>query len=269
MLRQIRLGTIDLQVCDEGAGPPLLLLHGFPLDHTMWRAQLDGLRDVARVLAVDLRGFGGSGGELGQVLAMETMADDCAALLDALEISTPIGLCGLSMGGYVAWQFWARHPERLSRLVLCDTRAAADSPETARGRLQMAERALREGTSFLVETMSERLFAPTTVQEQPHVVAATREVMSRTPPATVAAALRGMAQRPAMVSRLGEIRVPALVVCGEADVISPASEMRELAQAMPHARFVAIPRAGHMAPLEQPAAVNAAIGEFLRTTSGR
>lgn len=264
MLRRVEVRGVELQVWDAGAGPPVLLVHGFPLDHGMWRAQIDVLRRDHRVLAVDLRGFGGSGGATdAQPLTMETLADDCAALLDTLQLHEPITLCGLSMGGYVAWQFWARHAARLSRLILCDTRAAADSPETARGRLQMAERALREGTQFLVDAMAERLVSRDTREQQPELITALRRMMSDARGATVAAALRGMAQRPDMTARLSEVQTPTLVICGESDVISPASEMQAMAEAMPRARFVEVPRAGHMAPLEQPTVVNQAILDFL------
>lgn len=263
MFRRVNVGGNELQVRDEGTGRPVLLVHGFPLDHTMWRAQIETLRGACRVLAVDLRGFGGSGGDQADVVTMAEYADDCASLLDELEIREPVVFCGLSMGGYIAWQFWARHASRLGALILCDTRAAADSPETARGRLQMAERTLREGTTFLVETMAEKLFDRRTRQEQPAQIDAVRDVMTRTSPRAIAAALRGMARRDDMTPRLGEIQVPTLVVCGEADVITPASEMRAMATAIRGAKYVEIPRAGHMSPLEQPAAVNPVILDFL------
>jgi len=233
----------------------------------MWQAQIEALRGTCRVLAVDLRGFGGSGGDHAEVLTMAAYADDCAGLLEALEIREPVVFCGLSMGGYVAWPFWTRHAARLGKLILCDTRAAADSTETARGRLQMAERVLRDGTSALVESMAEKLFAPETRQKQPHQVDAVRAVMNRASPPAVAAALRGMAERDNMTPRLGEVQVPTLVICGAADLITPASEMREMAAAIQGATYVEIPHAGHMSPLEQPAAVNQAILDFLSRSS--
>jgi pimeloyl-ACP methyl ester carboxylesterase len=194
---------------------------------------------------------------------MERFADDLAALLDVLAIREPIVLCGLSMGGYIAWQFWKRHATRLAALVVCDTRAAADTPETARGRLGTAEQVLSQGPQGLVDTMLKKMFAEETVRTQPAIVAATRQVMLGTSPAGIAAALLGMAARPDMTSELARINVSTLVVCGEHDVISPSAEMRGIANAMPNAQFVEIPRSGHLTPLEKPKSVNSELQKLL------
>lgn len=265
MERLVSLERGAVRVVDEGAGAPILLVHGFPLDHTMWRAQIAALRTTHRVLAIDLRGFGipALNAEVGEVVTMEQFADDCAEALDALDVREPVVFGGLSMGGYVAWQFWARHAARLAGLILCDTRAAADTADAARGRRDMADRVLREGPQFLVELMAERLFARATRANRPECVTELRRVMGATAPRSIAAALRGMAERLDMTKRLGEIQIPTLVVCGESDVISTATEMRGISQAIPGARYVEVPDAGHMAPLEQPEFVNQAIAEFL------
>lgn len=261
-MQRINAGSIQMNVVERGSGMPLLLAHGFPLDHSMWQGQIDGLADVCRVIAPDLRGFGASDIVPG-VATMEQMADDLAALLDALKIQQPVVFCGLSMGGYVAWQFALRHSRRLAKFILCDTRAIADTPEAAAGRLKTAERVLKEGPAVVAEGMLPKLFAPQAQSAQPHIVEATKQVILRTKPEGIAAALHGLAQRPDVTSRLSEISVPTLVVCGEHDAISPVAEMRGFAGQMPNARFVEIAGAGHMAPLESPGAVNAAIKEFL------
>lgn len=260
MLKQIDVAGESFRVFVAGAGKPVVLVHGFPLDHSMWSAQLGPLAERYQVIAPDLRGFGGSVVTPG-VTTMEQMADDIAGILAALKITEPVAFCGLSMGGYVAWRFWERHRNRLARLILCDTRADADSPTAAANRLTTAEKVLSEGTAFLVEAMAPRLFA-VDHQTTPYA-AAVRQVMAAAPPEGVAAALRGMAQRPNVTSWLGQIDVPTLVLCGEHDVISPAKEMRAFAEAIPAARFCLIQNAGHMAPGEQPEAVNQVIGEFL------
>jgi len=151
----------------------------------------------------------------------------------------------------------------LRGLVLCDTRAAADSPEAAAARGVMADRVLAEGPQPLVETMLPRLFCETTRQQRPEVVEGLRRVMMANSPHGIAAAALGMAQRPDMTAALAEIRCPTLVVVGQDDAISTPAEMRGIAQAIPGAKFVEIPAAGHMSPIENPAAVNAAIIEFL------
>ena len=178
---RFRLG-VDLWCEDRGSGLPLLLVHGFPLDHTMWAGQLAlaaaapallvGERfqsagppparrflpslPAIRMIAPDLRGFGRSPAR-GETVAMHEFADDLAALLDALGVEGPVVYCGLSMGGYIGWQFWRRHRERLRGLIQCDTRAQADTPEAAAARREMADRVVREGPAPLVEMMLPKL----------------------------------------------------------------------------------------------------------------
>ena len=178
-MKTIELPDATLHVADVGTGPPLLLVHGFPLDHSMWRHQLETLRSSNRIIAPDLRGFGASSGAT-ETISMEQLADDLAALLDGLKIIEPITFCGLSMGGYVAWQFWRRHPNRLARLILSDTRAIGDTEEVARGRLDMAERVLAEGSSIIAEAMLPKLFSDRTAHEQIDTIESTRQVMEST-----------------------------------------------------------------------------------------
>ena len=252
-----------LHVVEAGQGSPLLLVHGFPLDHSMWRGQIDELSRQFRVIAPDLRGFGKSTAPDADIITMEQFADDLARLLDELRVTEPITFCGLSMGGYIAWQFWKRHADRLAALILCDTRAAADAEEMARGRRLAASRVVEEGLAEFANGMIPKLFAESTIADNPALVEATLDVMVAAPPRAVAAALRGMAERADMSAELSKINVPALVVCGEHDPISPSDEMRAIAADMPHAQFVEVADAGHMAPLEQPDRVNNAIRGFL------
>ena len=260
---QIHLNDIRVHVEDQGHGPPLVLVHGFPLDHTMWLGQIHGLADEFRVIAPDLRGFGRSDVTDGLV-TMEQFADDLAGMLDAMGIDQPVTLCGLSMGGYVGWQFWQRHADRLRALIQCDTRAVADPPDVAQARRENAERVLVEGTGFLVEGMMDKLFAPRSRTDLRDVVEATRRVMLESSPAGVVAALLGMAARLDSTHILTELDLPTLVVCGRHDVISTVEEMRTIAAAMPRAQFVEIEDAGHMSPLEAPSPFNDAVRAFQR-----
>ena len=269
-MRRVTAGQLEMNVRQEGQGPPLFFVHGFPLDHTMWQGQIEYFAREWRVVAPDLRGFGGSEATAGEA-GMDQMADDLAALADRLGIAEPITLCGLSMGGYVAWQFWRRHRQRLARLVVADTRSVGDTAEVARGRLMMAQRVETEGKSALVEVaemMLPKLFCEATWRERPELVEQTREVILATPPAGMAAAQRGMAARPDVGDWLAEMALPVLVVAGAEDAISPPEEMRGIAESLPSARFHVVPSAGHMAPLEQPADFNAALESFLHETSG-
>ena len=283
-MKSLAVNGTEICYVDRGTGLPLLLIHGFPLDHTMWTELIDALAGpnrestvgqaplsatAIRVLAPDLRGFGRSplGTTENAKVTMEQFADDLAAWLDALAIREPVVLCGLSMGGYIAFQFWRKFAARLRGLILCDTRAVADTPEGAAGRRSMAERVLREGPAPLMETMLPRLLADTAPRQRPDLVERLRSMMAAANPQGIAAAALGMAERPDMTAALGQLRCPTLVIVGQHDVISPPAEMRGLATAIRGAKFAEILAAGHMSPMENPAAVSGAIHEFLAGVS--
>lgn len=262
MAQMVSLSDVELMVECAGSGDPILFVHGFPLNHSMWRSQIEEFSRTHTVIAPDLRGFGQSEDSAGAV-SMEQFADDLAELLDQLGIEGPVTFCGLSMGGYIAWQFWKRHRTRVGKLILCDTRAVADSEEARQTRLKGAERVLNEGQQFVAESMIPKMFAPITQEKDPGKLDATRRTIMMNSPMGIAAAQKGMAARPDVTSWLSEIDVPALLIVGEKDEISPPEEMQAIADAMPQAKLVVIPEAGHMAPLEQPQAVNDAIRQFL------
>jgi pimeloyl-ACP methyl ester carboxylesterase len=191
---------------------------------------------------------------------MGRFASDLRALLDLLGEKRPAVIVGLSMGGYVALEFYRRYPRRVRALVLADTRATRDSPDAARAREESAREVLRDGSRALAGAMAERLFAPTTpaaLREE------WREIMAATPPAGAAAALRAMAVRPDSRRLLQRMRVPVLAVVGAEDVITPASDARAIAEAAPDARLRVISGAGHMSPAERPDEFAAVLREFL------
>ncbi|MCE9546999.1 MAG: alpha/beta hydrolase, partial [Planctomycetia bacterium] len=258
----IDINGARLNAADEGTGVPLLLVHGFPLDHTMWNAQVAAFAAHYRVIAPDLRGFGKSTGTA-DVLSMEQHADDLGDLLDVLGIQEPVHFCALSMGGYVAWQFWRRHATRLRSLILCDTKAAGDTPEGAKGRLAMADQVLREGAKVAAAAMLPKLLAADAPTRRPDLVEQVRQMILGNSPQTIAAAQRGMAQRPDVRAWLGDIRLPVQLIVGEQDVITPPAEMRGVAEAISGSNLAEIPGVGHMSPLEAPDAVNEVLGEFL------
>jgi 3-oxoadipate enol-lactonase len=258
----IQVGDIKLNVQDEGSGPVVLLVHGFPLDHLMWAEQVQDLARDHRVIAPDLRGFGKSSVTEGTV-TMEAFADDLARLLDTLGIREKIILCGLSMGGYVSLAFWSKYADRLRAMVLADTRPAADLPEAAGQRLLLAEKVLKDGIGPVQEAMLAMLTGPTTKDSRPAVVKELERMFAENPPKGVVAALRGMACRKDWTPRLGEIHVPTLAIVGKDDAITPPADMKKMADAIPGARFVEIPDAGHMAPMEDPQAFNAALRKNL------
>ncbi|MEM7315577.1 MAG: alpha/beta fold hydrolase, partial [Planctomycetota bacterium] len=223
---------------------------------------LDALCTQVRVIAPDLPGFGSSHAVEGTV-TMSEFADGLVGLLDAMSISEPVHYCGLSMGGYIGWEFWRRHSIRLKSLIQADTRAVADTEQVARARQMMAGMVVVNGAESVANTMLEKLFAPETHQRLPEVVEATRSVMAGTDPQAIAAAQRGMSERSDFSDLISQIDVPSLLICGEFDVISPPDEMKSIADGMPNASFVAIEQAGHLPPLENPPSFNDAVLSFL------
>jgi pimeloyl-ACP methyl ester carboxylesterase len=248
---------------DDGPGPVVVLLHGFPLDRTIWSAQLTSIGSIYRVIAPDLRGFGRTAApETGYT--MDTMAGDVVELLDALQINEPIVLGGLSMGGYIALALIARHPERVRALMLMDTRASADTPEAAHNREILAKEVeASHSTKPVIEAMFPKFFSETTRLNRSELIPPVQASMARASARAVAGALRGMATRRDWTSELARINVPTLVLGGADDVITPPDEMRKLAEGLPHAQHVVIPDAGHLAPLESSGAANKAILAFL------
>ena len=266
-LHRARVGDITMASVDEGVGVPLVLVHGFPLDHSMWDHQVEHLAGEVRVIAPDLRGYGES--ELGDVdpvngVSMEQYADDLNALLDGLGVTEPIVLAGFSMGGYVLWQFLNLHAHRVRAVILCDTRAGADDDAARATRLKMADHINEWGAEKVAEMMTPKLFAKRTIDERPEIVAETVRVITSANPAAIAAAQRGMAARPDSTGLLSQIIAPTQVIVGEEDAISTHAEMEFIAGQIPGACFQSISDAGHMAPVEQPEAVTDCLRHFLR-----
>ncbi|REJ36109.1 MAG: alpha/beta hydrolase [Bacillota bacterium] len=256
---------VRLAYDDVGQGPPVVLVHAFPLNKAMWRRQVAAVAEAGwRAVAVDLRGFGGS--EAGnEPFTMDLCADDVAALLDHLGIQEPVVLAGLSMGGYVAFACVRRHPHRLRALVLADTRAEPDTEEGRASRYDQARRVEQEGVGVVVEAMLPRLVGETTRARRPEVVAEVREIMAAARPEGVAAALRGLAERPDSRPVLAKIDVPTLIVVGEEDVITPPALAEAMHAGIKGSRLAVIPGAGHLPNLETPDAFNGALIGFLET----
>lgn len=245
---------------DEG-DEPVVLLHGFPFNRSMWGAQVEALSETHRVITPDLRGHGES--ETGAGAAtMEEAAQDIAALLDELNIKRA-SVAGLSMGGYVALAFYRMFPERVRALVLADTRAQADTEEARRTREETAARALEEGMSTIADSMLPKLLAPATHERKPEVVARVREMILKTKPEGAAAALRGMAVRRDQTEFLPEIKVPVLILVGSEDAITPPADSRAMHGRIEGSRLEIIEGAGHVSNLERPEEFNRALVSFL------
>jgi pimeloyl-ACP methyl ester carboxylesterase len=252
--------TVRLHYEEQGAGQPVLLLHGYPLDHTIWRAQMAALSDSFRVVAPDLRGHGQSPAPAGEY-AMETLAADVAALLDRLGIAQAVWV-GHSMGGYVALAALRTMPERVAGVVLCASHPFADPPDKAQARRDNARRALAEGTAAVVGGMLASLFRPDTNLESipAHRV---RTIMLGTPAQGVAGVLLGMAARRDAVDLLRAPAPPKAIIAGRNDQIIRLTDLQALTAQLPHLSLRVLDDAGHLPMIEQPDATTAALRDLL------
>jgi pimeloyl-ACP methyl ester carboxylesterase len=246
---------------ERGSGPVTMFVHGFPLDRRMWIEQLSGLAKLRRCVAVDLRGNGLSTiSDEEPVFSMDMFADDLAATMDELG-ADHADIVGLSMGGYVAFAFWRRHRERVRSLILCDTKAEEDSDEGKAGREKTARLVREQGIEQLWEGLGPKLLA---TNPKPQDVERLKELFLAQPPAVIAADALAMRDRPDSTGDLPGIDVPVLWIHGEEDQLMPIDDARATVSKIPGATFAAIPHGGHMAPMENAAAANDAIGAFLK-----
>jgi len=251
--------TID--VLTEGSGDPIVLIHGFPLTREVWDAQAAQLAQRSRVIRPDLRGMGASSVPEGPYL-METLAGDVAAVLDALGMERA-SIVGHSMGGYVAMAFCRMYAERVTRLALVCSRLAADSPEVAKDREDLADRAEREDrVDAIVDAYLPRLFAQLTLVNRSPIVDAARAMARKNSAKGAAAMLRGMAQRVEAYDIAEDLKMPVLVVAGAADQIVSLNEAEKMRRAFPSARLRVLGRSGHVPMLEEPEALADLLRDF-------
>lgn len=245
-----------------GDGPPVLLLHAFPLNSGQWDHQVEALKDRYRFIIPDLKGFGGSDApEDASAYTMDSFADETKAVLDQLGISK-VTIVGLSMGGYIAFAFWRKYRDGVNAFVLADTKAEADPPQGKEKRSNQQEQVRSEGTAGLIEALGGALISESTRNSKPDVVDRLRKLMDN-PPAGFIGALEAMKNRPDSTGDLASIDVPTLVIVGEADGITPPEAARGLHEGIGGSRLVVIPEVGHLSNLENPGAFTGALGEFL------
>ncbi|HVF22418.1 MAG TPA: alpha/beta fold hydrolase, partial [Pyrinomonadaceae bacterium] len=215
----INVGDIQLAYTDTGVGLPVVLLHGYPFNRSMWNEQVSALSNSFRVITPDLRGLGESEATSGPV-TMDRMAQDVAMLLDHLEIPRAV-IGGLSMGGYVALAFYKLFPSRVRALILADTRAQADTPEGIEGRQRMIQLVREKGPAAAADEMLPRLIGDSTRASRPEVEQAIRTLILSNSTETIAGALMALMTRPDATPLLPTIHCPALVLVGDEDVITP------------------------------------------------
>jgi len=248
---------------DQGprSGLPVVLIHGYPFDHSMWEPQVHALKDRYRVVTYDVRGLGRSPAG-GAPPSMEGLVDDLLILLDLLGIPAAV-LCGLSMGGYIALRAAERAPRRILGLVLADTRSEADTEQGRQGRLANIRQIEEEGLARVAEESLKKVFAPGTLARNAPCVDLIRRTILKNDPGGVCSAARAIMSRADTTPVLVKIAVPSLVLCGEHDGLTPPAVGRAMADAIPGARFALVPDAGHLSSLENPAAFNKHLLDFL------
>jgi 3-oxoadipate enol-lactonase len=261
---RIPVNGVGLETDVEGEGPAVLFVHGFPLDRTIWGHQMQGLGGWCRI-APDLRGMGRSDvPDLGY--SMETYASDLSVLLDTLEIDRVV-MCGLSMGGYIAFEFLRRWPQRVVGLVLMDTRAEPETAEGRRGRDTLIAAVRAQGAKAVADAMMPRLVGETTRLQAPEVVARVRDMVERIPLPGMVGALKAMRDRADSGPLLPTLTVPTLVLVGNQDALTPPTVAASMAKAIPGSRIEVVEGAGHLPPVEQPARTTDALRRFLESVS--
>ena len=247
----------------DGKRRTIVLLHAFPIGANLWEPQMRSIPAGWRLIAPDLRGFGGST-ELDSVsaLSMSDYAEDVAALMDELGVKRAV-VGGASMGGYAVFAFLQSAGHRVDAVILANTRAGADSPEARANRRNMLALVDREGPSGVARDMMPRLLGTTTQEINPEIEAFVRRLIKQQSPVAIRTAIQRMMHRPDSTPLLANIKVPTLVITGDEDALIPVDESRAMAKAVPGATLVIVPRAGHLANLEQPEAFNRALHEFL------
>ena len=260
------VGSNGIHYLTQGNGPPLVLIHAFPLDARMWQPQLLGLATQACVIAPDVYGFGGTPLP-GTPWTVDSMADGLAELLVSMGITERIVLGGLSMGGYIALAFARRHPDRLRGLILADTRAEADSDDAKAARDGSVQYVRENGSAaFFEQKMLPKVISDQSRAARPSLASELVALAAAQTTDGVVAGLLALKTRPDATSQLSTIRVPTLVVCGSDDVITPPALSEVMANAIPNAKLELIAGVGHLSNLEAPEAFNTAIARFIGTS---
>jgi pimeloyl-ACP methyl ester carboxylesterase len=263
-VNDLRMFVDDRSASDDET---ILFLHGFPFDHSMWRNQLQLFGTEYRCLAPDLRGHGGTT-ETGQPrptdqVTMDLLADDMIALLDKVHLrSEKVTVCGLSMGGYIAFALWRKIPHRIDRLILADTKATPDSPDAKARRSSQAELVRASGAQAISSAMLETMLI---AENRTNAIGMeVRRMIEGTPPQGIVNTLHALAARPDSTDTLPTINVPALVVVGAEDKVTTPQDAQYMVERLRHKEpLVTIPHAAHLSPLEKPDAFNLAMSNFL------
>lgn len=264
---QIHSEDAEIFYHTRGEGPPLILLHPFPTHHQFWNPIATQLETRYRLILPDLRGHGDS--QPGEGLAtMQKHAADLVRIMEAERVQRAC-FAGVSIGGYILFEFWRRHRERVVALILSDTRAQADTDEGRQTRLKAAEEVERSGPDDYLDSMVPKLLGETTRRNRHDRVSEARRMMARMTREGISVVLRGMAARPDSISTLKTINVPVLVMVGKEDTLTPPADAELMHREIRGSQFTSVPAAGHYMPFEQPEAAVQTMRGFLEDVSRR
>ena len=260
-MNRVRSGDAEIAYEVLGDGPPIVLLHPFPTDHTFWLPAAEALTSRYRVILPDLRGHGESSAGEGPAL-MEKHAYDVARVLDDAGAGRAV-FGGWSIGGYILFECWRRYPERIAGMALCNTRPQADTPEAKASRLRGADDVLERGTEPFLDGLVPKLFGRTSLEMRPDRVASARAIMKRMPPKQVAQVQQGMAERPDSQPTLKSIRVPAVILAGDEDVLSSAADAELMRQGITGSEPKVVAKTGHYTAWERPEEAGRLLRQFV------
>ncbi len=258
---RLRSGDAEIIYWRLGDGPSVVLLHPFPANHEFWMPVAEALSSRYRLILPDLRGHGESGVGEGPA-TMEKHALDVMRVMDDSDVGRA-PLIGVSIGGYLLFEFWRKYRGRVAGLGLCNTKAPADNAEARATRLQAANDVLDRGTEPFLQSMIPRLLGKTTRETRPDLVEGALRMMRQMSPEGIAQVQRGMADRPDSVDTLKTINVPTLLMTGDEDILTGINEAELMRQHIASSQLRVIPKAGHYSPWEQPAEAATIIRNFL------
>ena len=264
-MKQVRSEDAEISYEVTGHGPPVVLLHPFPANHDLWEPAAKTLMQQYRLILPDLRGHGESGVGEGPA-TMAKHAVDVARILNEEQVGR-VPFVGVSIGGYVLFEFWRRFRGRVAALVLCNTKAQADTPEARAARLQAAADVVERGTEPFFASMVPKLLGETTRRTRPDRVEGALLMMRKMSAEDVAMVQRGMAERPDSLETLKTINVPTLIVTGDEDILTGVAEAALMMQEIGGSQMKVVAKAGHYSPWEQPEEVGKMLRQFLDEVS--
>lgn len=257
----------SLSYDDIGEGSiPIIFLHGYPFDKSMWAGQLESLKLTHRSIAYDIRGFGASTDEM-VPLNIDLFAEDLIAFMDRLDIDKAV-VCGLSMGGFIALNAFKKYPHRLEALILCDTQCIADTEEVSAKRYTIIDGVTVNGVADFNEGFIKSVFHGDSLNHKNELVERLRKVVFANSPHIITAGLRALAERSETCSILGSIDIPTLIICGREDEVTPLVQSEFMHRTIKGSVLCVIENAGHVSNLEQPEEFNKHLLSFLRALGG-